>query len=244
MLVLDDFHALDEATIHAAVQELVEHQPPQLHLVIVTREDPPLPLARLRARGQLVELRAHDLRFAPEEAAHFLREVMGLPLEARDIEALNARTEGWIAGLQLAGLSVRDRADASGFIAGLSGSHRHILSYLTEEVLSRQPEDVRRFLLETSILDKLSGALCDAVTGRTGGAALLERLCGANLFLLALDDEGRGYRYHRLFAELRRDRLTAQHRETTAELHRRASRGYAGAGMASEAVEHAVAAAD
>lgn len=243
-LVLDDFHAVDATSIHEALRNLVEHQPPQLHLVIVTREDPPLPLARLRARGQLVELRAHDLRFAPEEAGQFLREVMGLPLDAHDIAALNARTEGWIAGLQLAGLSVRDRADASGFIAGLSGSHRHILSYLTEEVLSRQAEDVQRFLLETSILDKLSGELCDAVTGRSDSGVLLERLSAANLFLLALDDEGRWYRYHRLFAELLRDQLKAQPKDMTAELHRRASRWYAGAGMAGEAVEHAVAAAD
>jgi len=244
VLVLDDLHVVEEASIYEALRALVAHQPPGMHLVIVTREDPPLPLARLRARGQLVELRAHDLRFAPGETAVFLNEVMGLALGARDVEELNARTEGWIAGLQLAGLSVRDRADSATFIARLSGSHRNILNYLTEEVLGRQPEEIRRFLLQTSILDKLNGDLCDAVTGRAGSSALLERLLGANLFLIPLDDERQWYRYYHLFAGMLRNLLHALHKDEVAELHRRAGAWYARAGLAGEAIGHALAAAD
>ena len=165
ILVLDDYHALDSVPVDEAVTFLLEHLPPQMHLVIATREDPHLPLARLRARGQLTELRAADLRFTPAEAAGFLNQVMGLDLSAEDIAALETRTEGWIAGLQLAALSMQGNEDVSGFIRAFAGDHRYIVDYLVEEVLKRQPEPVRRFLLQTAILDRLSGSLCDAVTG-------------------------------------------------------------------------------
>ncbi|MDY6878510.1 MAG: LuxR C-terminal-related transcriptional regulator, partial [Chloroflexota bacterium] len=214
------------------------------------REDPPLPLARLRANNQLTEIRAGDLRFTSPEADRFLNEVMGLSLSPADVAVLKDKTEGWIAGLQLAGLSVRDRADPSSFIATLSGSHRFILSYLTEQVLGRLPEETQSFLLQTSILGRLSGDLCNAVTGRTDGHSLLERLLSANLFLIPLDDEQRWYRYHHLFADLLRDLQNTRQKDETAELHRRASRWYAQAStgerrmFVSEAIEHALAAAD
>ena len=181
---------------------LLEHLPPQIHLVITTRADPPLPLARLRARGELVEIRAADLRFTPEEAAAYLNEVMGLDLGASEVVALEARTEGWIAALQLAALSIQGRDDVAGFIAGFAGDDRYIVDYLVEEVLHRQPEEVRSFLLDTSILDRLTGPLCDAVTGQAGGKAMLEALDRANLFLVPLDDRRQWYRYHQLFADV------------------------------------------
>jgi len=244
VVVLDDYHTIDSPSIDEALTFLIDHLPPQLRLVITTREDPSLPLARLRARGQLTELRAADLRFTPAEAAEFLNHTMGLDLSAADIAALEDRTEGWIVGLQLAALSVRDRADRSGFIAALSGSHRYILSYLTAEVLDRQPAEIRQFLLDTAILDQLHGDLCNAVTGRADSHVLLEQLLNANLFLLPLDDERRWYRYHHLFADLLRDRQRAQQPDRATELHRRASHWYAAAGLASAAVTHALAAAD
>ncbi|HEY7910047.1 MAG TPA: AAA family ATPase, partial [Thermomicrobiales bacterium] len=169
VLVLDDYHAIGAPPVDQALTFLVEHLPPQLHLVIATREDPPLPLARLRARGHLTELRAADLRFTAAEAAEFLNEVMGLRLTAADIAALDERTEGWIAGLQLAALSLRGHHDVPGFIGAFAGDHRYIVDYLVEEVLQRQPETVRAFLLQTAILDRLNGSLCDAVTGQEGG---------------------------------------------------------------------------
>jgi LuxR family maltose regulon positive regulatory protein len=244
LLILDDLHVIQDRFIVQVLQTLVGNLPPALHLVLLTREDPDLPLARLRARNQLTEIRASDLRFTRPETADFLSQVMGLSLSESDIASLADKTEGWIAGLQLAGLSIRDRADPSGFIAGLRGTHRFILSYLTEEVLHRRPPEIQDFLLQTSILERLSGALCDAVTGRAGSAQLLEQLLSANLFLIPLDDEGRWYRYHPLFADLLRDRQRTRPDEETAELHRRASRWYAQAGMASEAIDHALAAAD
>lgn len=244
VLVLDDYHVIEAPPIDEALTFFVDHLPPQLRLVITTREDPSLPLARLRARGQLTELRAADLRFTPAEAAEFLNHTMSLGLSADDIAALEDRTEGWIVGLQLAALSVRERSDRSGFIAALSGSHRYILSYLTAEVLDRQPAEIRQFLLDTAILDQLHGDLCNAVSGRIDSHALLEQLLNANLFLLPLDDERRWYRYHHLFADLLRDRQRAKQPDRTTELHRRASHWYAAAGLASEAVTHALAAAD
>jgi LuxR family maltose regulon positive regulatory protein len=250
LLVLDDFQVIQDRFILRVLEKLVSNLPQPLHLVLLTREDPPLPLARLRANNQLTEIRAGDLRFTSPEAERFLNEVMGLSLSQADITVLEDKTEGWIVGLQLAGLSVRDRADPSSFIATLSGSHRFILSYLTEQVLSRQPEGIQSFLLQTSILDRLSGDLCNAVTGRSDGRALLERLFKANLFLIPLDDEQRWYRYHHLFADLLRDLQRALQKDETAELHRRASRWYAQAGMGergtfvSEAIRHALAAAD
>jgi len=244
LLVLDDFHLIQDRFILQVLENLVTNLPPVLHLVLITREDPSLPLARLRAHNQLTEIRAGDLRFTSDEADRFLDEVMGLSLSPADIAVLEHKTEGWIVGLQLAGLSVRDRADPSRFIASLSGSHRFILSYLTEQVLDQQPEEIQHFLLQTSILDKLNGNLCNAVTGRTDGHLLLERLFNANLFLIPLDDEQQWYRYHHLFADLLRDLQNALQKGKTAELHQRASRWYAQAGLASEAIQHALAAED
>ncbi len=207
VLVLDDYHVIDSKPVDQALAFLLEHLPPQMHLVITTREDPPLPLARLRARGQLTELRAADLRFTPAEAAEFLNQVMGLNLSAEDIAALEARTEGWIAGLQLAALSMQGRSDATSFIQAFTGSHRFVLDYLVEEVLQRQPEGIHSFLLKTAILDRLSGSLCDAVTGREDGKGMLETLERGNLFIIPLDDQRQWYRYHPLFAEVLQARL-------------------------------------
>ncbi|MBI5564111.1 MAG: hypothetical protein HY870_04385 [Chloroflexi bacterium] len=243
VLVLDDFHVIQDRFILQVLEKLIVNLPPSLHLVLITREDPPLPLARLRANNQLTEIRASDLRFSEREADQFLNEVLGLALSPIDVAALEDRTEGWIVGLQLAGFSIRDRVNPSSFIATLSGNQRFILSYLTEEVLNRQPVEVQHFLLQTSILDKLNGEVCDAVTGRTDGQQLLDRVLSANLFLIPLDDEQRWYRYHHLFADLLRDRQQAQPIDQ-AELHRRASRWYAQAGMPTEAIQHALAAAD
>ena len=243
VLILDDFHVIQNRFILHVLEKLITNLPPSLQLVLLTREDPPLPLARLRANNQLTEIRASDLRFSEHEAEQFLNEVLGLALSPIDVATLENRTEGWIVGLQLAGFSIRDRANPSGFIATLSGSQRFILSYLTEEVLQRQPSEIQQFLLQTSILDKLNGEVCDAVTGRADGQQLLDRLVKANLFLIPLDDEQRWYRYHHLFADLLRDVQRAQHIDQ-AELHRRASRWYAQADLPHEAIQHALAAAD
>jgi len=244
LLVLDDFHVIQARSILQVCERLIANLPWTLYLVLITREDPPLPLARLRAHNRLTELRAAELRFSRDEAAGFLNETLGLELAAGDIAMLTERTEGWAVGLQLAGLSLRDRPDPSRFIADLSGSHRYILGYLTEEVLARQPEDLRRFLLQTAILERLNGDVCNAVTGRTDAHSMLERLLAANLFLVALDDEGRWYRYHHLFADLLRDQLRLSAPAETGELHRRASIWYRQAGMPVEAVQHALTAGD
>ena len=249
LLILDDFHVIQDGFILQVLEQLLANLPPTMHLVLLTREDPPLPLARLRANNQLTEIRAADLRFGGRDTEQFLNAVLGLSLPPDQIVLLEAKTEGWVAGLQLAGLSIRNRADPAGLIAALSGSHRFILSYLTEEVLNRQPKEVQRFLLETSILDRLNGDLCDAVTGRSGGPATLERLFNANLFLIPLDDEGQWYRYHHLFADLLRSQQAARSEGETAELHRRAAGWYArasskGEPFASEAIQHALAAED
>jgi LuxR family transcriptional regulator, maltose regulon positive regulatory protein len=244
VLVLDDYHLIDSAPIDQALAFLLEHQPPQLHLVIVTRQDPDLPLARLRARGQLTELRAADLRFAPGEAATFLNQVMGLDLSAEQVAALEARTEGWIAGLQLAALSMRGRSDVAGFIRAFAGDNRYIVDYLVEEVLQRQPERVGRFLLQTSILDRLSGPLCDAITEQAGSQSLLQRLERGNLFVIPLDDRRQWYRYHHLFADVLRARLMEEQPGQASELHRRASEWFGHNALLSEAVHHALLAAD
>ncbi|NTU65610.1 MAG: helix-turn-helix transcriptional regulator, partial [Chloroflexi bacterium] len=243
VLILDDFHVIQDHFILQVLEKLITNLAPSLQLVLLTREDPPLPLARLRANNQLTEIRASDLRFSEREAEQFLNEVLGLALSPIDIAALEDRTEGWIVGLQLAGFSIRDRANPSGFIATLNGNQRFILSYLTEEVLQRQPIEIQQFLLQTSILERLNGEVCNAVTGRTDGQLLLERLLKANLFLIPLDDDQRWYRYHHLFADLLRDQQRAQHIDQ-AELHRRASRWYAQAGLPGEVIQHALAAAD
>ena len=253
ILVLDDYHVIDAKPVDEALTFLLEHLPPQMHLVIATREDPHLPLARLRARGQLTELRAADLRFTPAEAADFLNQVMGLNLSAEDIAALETRTEGWIAGLQLAAISMQGHQDAASFIKSFTGSHHFVLDYLLEEVLQQQSESVQTFLLRTSILDRLCGPLCDAVLldPSASGQETLEYLEHANLFIVPLDNERRWYRYHHLFADLLRQRL---HQSTAssagdegkgvAELHSRASQWYEDNGLEIEAFQHAAAAND
>jgi LuxR family transcriptional regulator, maltose regulon positive regulatory protein len=248
LLVLDDFHVIQDRLILQVLEKLVEgamraaNPHPLLHLVLVTREDPALPLARIRAHNQMTEIRASDLRFSDLEADGFLNEMMGLCLSQADITVLQERTEGWIVGLQLAGLSVRDRADPSGYIASLSGSHRYILNYLTEEVLSRQPEEIQRFLLETSILEQMCGPLCDAVLEKSGAQATLEFLDRANLFVIALDDEQNWYRYHHLFAGLLANRLKQLLSvQAVQALHCRASEWLAQNEYLDEAVQHALA---
>jgi LuxR family maltose regulon positive regulatory protein len=244
VLVLDDYHVIDSKPVDQALTFLVEHQPPQMHLVIATREDPPLPLARLRVRGQLTELRAADLRFTPAEAAQFLNRMMGLNLRDADIAALEARTEGWIAGLQLAALSMQGRSDTAGFIRAFTGSHRFVLDYLAGEVLERQPERVRNFLLQTAILDRLSGSLCDALTAQDGGRGMLETLERGNLFVVPLDDQRQWYRYHHLFADVLQAHLIEAHPEQVSSLHQRASAWYEQNGYPSDAIRHALAAED
>jgi LuxR family transcriptional regulator, maltose regulon positive regulatory protein len=243
-LVLDDYHLIDSESVHRIVSFMLERLPESVHLVMSGRVQPPLPLARLRARGQITELNAAELSFTREEAAAFLKEVMGLDLSAEDVAKLEEITEGWIAGLQLAALSMRDRKDISGFIESFSGSHRDVLDFLAEEVLERQPEGVREFLLKTSILDNLSGPLCDALTGRSDGQRMLERLERENLFVVALDDERRWYRYHHLFAEFLRGRLSRESLERVGELHLKASDWNERNGRLSSAIGHALSAPD
>src|SRR6478672_5615190 len=243
-LVLDDVHVIDAQPIHEAIAYLVDHLPPNLRLVIASRSDPVLPLSRLRARGELTELRAADLRFTPDEAAAFLNEMMGLDLSPDDVAALEARTEGWIAGLQLAALSMRGRADVSEFIAEFAGDDRYIVDYLVEEVLRRQPERVRDFLLQTAILERLNGQLCDAVTGRDDGRAMLDSLERGNLFVVPLDSRRHWYRYHHLFADVLRAHLAEEYPDQPAALHRRASEWYEQTGSSADAIRHAFAAGD
>jgi LuxR family maltose regulon positive regulatory protein len=274
ILVLDDYYLIEAQAVHDALTFLLEHLPPQMHLVIASREDPPLPLARLRARGQLTEVRATDLRFTSSEAAEFLNRVMGLGLSAEDIAALETRTEGWITGLQLAAISMQGRKDASSLIRSFSGSHHFVLDYLVEEVLRQQSESVQTFLLRTSVLDRLCGPLCDAVcsvgtassaketavlrrdadlhpTPSASGQETLEYLEHANLFIIPLDNERRWYRYHHLFADLLRQRLNRSAASSTgdegrgaAEYHIRASEWYEDNGLDIEAFRHAAAAHD
>jgi ATP/maltotriose-dependent transcriptional regulator MalT len=244
LLVLDDYHLIDAHQVHASLGFLLDHQPACLHLVLASRADPPLRLGRLRARGQLAELRAAELRFTAEEAAVLLREAAGPELPDTAAAALAARTEGWVAGLQLAALSLRAQADIAGFVAAFSGSHRYVLDYLTEEVLERQPEPVRAFLLETSVLERLSGELCDAVTAGSDGQAMLEQLERANLFLIPLDEVRGWWRYHQLFADLLRVRLQRERPERVSELHRNAAAWAEAHGLADDAVRHALAAGD
>jgi LuxR family transcriptional regulator, maltose regulon positive regulatory protein len=244
VVVLDDYHAIEARDIHDGVAFLLDHLPPRVHLVIASRADPALPLARLRARGELVEIRAADLRFTPDEAAVYLNQVMALDLTAHDLAVLEDRTEGWIAALQLAALSMQGRENTANFIAGFSGDDRYIVDYLVEEVLKRQPAPVRDFLRDTSILDRLSGSLCDAVTKQEDGKAMLEALERANLFVVPLDDQRRWYRYHHLFADVLHARLLEERLERVPELHRRASAWYERNGEPSEAIHHALAARD
>src|SRR5262252_236587 len=244
LLVLDDYHLVDSGQVHESVAFLLENLPPGLRVVVSGRADPLLPLARLRARGQLAELRTADLRFTPEEAAGLLRVAIGAELPGAAVAALVARTEGWAAGLQLAGLSLRGREDPAGFAAAFSGSHRFVLDYLADEVLDGQPPPVRAFLLETSVLDRMSGGLCDAVTGQTGGQAMLEQIERAGLFLMPLDEVRGWWRYHHLFADLLRVRLDEEQPSRVPELHRAAATWSDEHGLADDAVRHALAAHD
>jgi len=248
ILVLDDYHQIQNQAIDLALTFLLDNQPPQMHLVIISREDPPLPLARYRVRGELTELRAANLRFTPDEAADFFNQVMRLNLSSEDIATLESRTEGWIAGLQLAALSIQGNQNVPGFIQSFSGNHHFVLDYLLEEVLNQQPEHIQTFLLSTSILERLCGPLCDAVLrdGKIYGQEILEYLERANLFIIPLDNERRWYRYHHLFGDLLRQRL--QHSSLLSvgmdELHRRASQWYEDNNLEIEAFHHAVAAKD
>jgi LuxR family transcriptional regulator, maltose regulon positive regulatory protein len=244
VLVLDDYHLLQSAPIHEGMAFLLGHLPSGLHVVITSRSDPPLPLARLRASGQLVELRAADLRFTAEESAALLGEVWGLDLAPETVAALGDRTEGWAAGLQLAALSLRDQPDPDAFLGAFAGTHRYVLDYLSEEVLDRQPESLRAFLLETSILERLSGPLCDAVTGRSDSQDLLEELERANLFLTPLDAQRHWWRVHQLFGDLLRARLGRAEGARLPELHRRAAAWYERHGLIDETIRHALAAGD
>ena len=240
VLVLDDYHLVQSAEVHQGLAFLLDHLPATVHVVLATRADPALPLARLRAGGELVELRARELRFTAAEATEYLRGAMGLALSEAQVTALEQRTEGWIAALQLAALSLQGRADVQEFIAAFSGDDRYLVDYLVEEVLQRQDEPVRRFLLETSILHRLTGPLCDAVTGGSSGRATLELLDRQNLFVVPLDDHRRWYRYHHLFADVLRARLLDEDPERHLLLHRRASAWCAEHDQPAEAVDHAV----
>jgi LuxR family maltose regulon positive regulatory protein len=262
ILVLDDYHFIKARQVHDALAFLLDHQPPAMHLVLVTRHDPPLPLALLRARGQISEIRERDLRFTPEEASAFLRQTMGLSLTSEAVKALEARTEGWITGLQLAALALQEdpgSADAESFVAGFTGDDRYVMDYLIAEVLQRQPPAMREFLRQTAILDRLSASLCNAVVkikdwnleggkqpiaglrslvSRPQSQAFLEYLDQANLFIVPLDNRRQWYRYHRLFAEFLRTTLDP---EVEKSLHRRAARWYEDEGLLSRAIQHALA---
>ena len=245
VLILDDFHVIHAQPILEMLAFLIDHVPPQLHLLLLTRIDPPVPLFRLRARDQLLEIRAEQLRFTREETTAFLNEVMGLRLSADDIVAMHARTEGWIAGLQLAALSMQACKDIRSFVSAFTGSHHHIMDFLTEEVLKLQPEWVRMFLLQTSILASMCGSLCDAVvvpgeSGLDNGQAMLEALEAMNLFVIPLDDRRQWYRYHHLFADVVNLRLKHLFPQLLPELHRRASQWYEQNAMISEATHHAI----
>lgn len=247
ILVLDDYHAIDSKTVDELLTFFVENIPPQMHLVITTREDPTLPLARLRARNQMTEIRAADLRFSESEAAEFLNQVMGLHLSAEEVAALEKRTEGWAAGLQLAALSMQGKADTTEFIRSFSGANQFVLDYLLEEVLQKQTESMQEFLLRTSILNRLSSSLCDALFQNTNSSAqeTLETLERDNLFVVPLDDERRWYRYHHLFRDLLRQRLSQKHgRDEIANMHIRASEWFEQNGEVGEAFQHAMSAAD
>ncbi|MEO1622544.1 MAG: helix-turn-helix transcriptional regulator, partial [Cyanobacteria bacterium J06632_3] len=238
-LVLDDYHVIETPAIHHAIDFLLSHLPPQLHLIVASRSDPPWPLARLRARGTLNELRAADLRFTSQEAAAFLNQAMSLDISAADVAALEQRTEGWIVGLQLAALSMQGRADVSGFVAAFSGDDRYIVDYLLEEVLQGQSDRIRSFLLQTAILDRLNAplchAVCDAATDPADSQNLLVELERSNLFVVSLDNKRQWYRYHHLFADVLRARASAEQPEHRLVLHSRASEWYEQQAFMSEA---------
>ena len=242
VLALDDYHSIDTEKIHQLVEFLIDRMPPQMHLVLVTRVDPNMPLARLRVRNQLNEFRVSDLSFTMDEAALFFNKMMNLGLSDQDIAILEARTEGWISGLQLAALSMQGRGDISGFIKAFAGDDRHIVDYLAEEVLNLQPADVQSFLLQTSILNRLSDPLCHFVTNQKDSQKTLEDLERANLFLVPLDNKRQWYRYHHLFADLLRQRLHEKEHDMVSRLHIKASEWFEANGFKEEAIEHALAA--
>lgn len=244
VLVLDDYHAITNPQIHRAVSSLLDHLPPQMHVVLSGRADPPISLARLRAAGELLEVRTQDLRFTAEETATLLNQLKGLGLRADQLGALADRTEGWAAGLQMAALALQGRADVDGFVTAFAGSHRFIVDYLGEEVLERQPDEVRRFLVQTSILDRLTGPLCEAVTGESYGQAMLHRLEHANLFIAELDDQREWYRYHQLFADVLRAELRDREPALEPVLHQRAGAWFEAQGQLPDAVRHALAGND
>lgn len=244
LLALDDYHVISNADIHAGINFLIEHASPSLHLVIVTRTDPPLPLSRLRVRGQVTEIRISDLRFDTNEASSFLNDLMSLGLAASDVRALETRTEGWVAGLQLAAISMQGRDDAQAFIQNFTGSQHFVLEYLVEEVLQRQPEDLQNFLLETSILPRLSAPLCDAVTGTTHSAGMLAELRRRNLFVIPLDGEHIWFRYHHLFSEFLTSHLKRTRPADLPDLHRRAAQWFQANHYAEDALRHAFAIPD
>ncbi|MBN8579112.1 MAG: helix-turn-helix transcriptional regulator [Anaerolineae bacterium] len=244
ILVLDDYHLTDAKSVDDALTFLIEHLPPRMHLIITTREDPSLPIPRLRARNQLTEIRAADLRFTPSEAREFLNQVMNLDLSVEAVAALETRTEGWIAGLQLAALSMKGQEDVHGFIQAFAGDHRYIVDYLVEEVLRRQPEPIRNFLLQTSIFDRLNSSLCDTVTAQSESKLKLEQLQRGNLFLIPLDDKRDWYRYHHLFADVLRIHLMTEQPDLVPALHKRASEWYEQNGLTADAIHHALTGGD
>ncbi len=244
-VILDDYHLIKSDAIHAAMAFLLDHMPPRMHLVVATRADPPLPLPHFRGRGALVEVGADDLRFTDEEAARLLKKVLGTPLSAAQVASLNTHTEGWVVGLKMAALSMRGQKDIQAFISGFTGSQRYVMDFLMEEVLERQTEDVRDFLLKTSVLERMTAPLCDFLTAGSRGSDMLHDLDRANLFLVPLDDTRKWYRYHHLFAQLLRHQLETNHgAEEVTRLHLRASRWYEDNKLPDDAVHHALAARD
>lgn len=244
LLVLDDYHLITEPEIHSSLTYLVEHLPPQLHLILATRADPPLPLSLLRARGEVLEVRTNQLRCTPEEVMAFFKEVMGMQLPTDFIQEATTKTEGWLVGLHLIGLSLQGDTDPADLLDEVSGSQRYIVDYLLEEVLRRQPPSVQTFVLHTSLLERLSAPLCDAVLQQTDSQEILEFLERANVFVVPLDGQRRWFRYHALFAEALRSRLEQTEGEVVSTLHLRASRWYAEQGSLTEAARHALGAQD
>ncbi len=243
-IALEDYHVIERREIHQMMAFLLEHLPSQVHLVILTRSDPPFPLARLRARGELLEIRAKDLRFSRDDTITFLRDIAGLQLSEEDIQILLNRTEGWITGLQLAALSIQGRENPSEMISTFGGGHEYIVDYLIEEVLDRQPDNLKKFLLQTSILGRMNGPLCDTLTGQSDGEFTLEQLGKANLFVTSLGDGQRWYRYHHLFADVMNNRLQRFYPDQAPELHIRAAKWFEQNNLFSEAIEHALAGND
>ncbi|NTU54923.1 MAG: helix-turn-helix transcriptional regulator, partial [Anaerolineales bacterium] len=244
IIALDDYHVISSLVVHDLLNNILAHLPPALHLVLLTRADPPLPLARLRVRNQLTEIRTHDLRFTVDEVAAFLSQTMGLSLSHEQVASLEARTEGWIAGLQLAALSMQGRGDVDDFVAAFTGSHRYVVDYLIEEVLSLQPEKTRDFLLKTSILERMNASLCNALTGESDGQGILEELERANLFVINLGSDRQWYRYHHLFADVLHQRLMQSHSDDVTGLHIRASVWLEQNDLLQEALHHALAGRD